>query len=185
MFRSLYNLTGLLAQASPDDLDDKPAAPPEASHPLSFSDLQRGLRSASHADPSDQHFKFALIIMIAIVLLIGIFLHLRQRRKNPLPPNSPRKLAWELAKKIRLPLDTRLFLAWTAHSAHLPMAHLMISPTAFDRSLSHWSPQPTLTRLRRRGTSRLPKSRPPPLHPRNHSSPSTAMAMRWCPYRTE
>jgi predicted membrane-bound mannosyltransferase len=152
----------MLAQEQPLDDAPTPSAAPAApaAHSFSFSDLQQGLRTASHSDPHDHTAQVALLVMVSCVAVVAMILHLRQRRKEAGPLNSSARLAWELAKQIRFPLGSRIALAWVALSAKIPMATLLVSTRAFDDALDTWFHRPTFGPLRRWGMSRLSRLRP-------------------------
>jgi hypothetical protein len=157
----IFHAIRVLGQAS--SFDDapapaKPAAP--APHPLTFSDLQQGLRTANHGDPHDRTAQVALLSMVAGVAVVALILHLRQRRKEAGPMNSSRRLAWELSKQVRFPFGARMVLWWVAMSAKIPMATLLISGHAFDGALEAWFHRPTFGPLRRWGMARLERLRP-------------------------
>ena len=127
---------------------------------LSFNDLQQGLRSANQGTPHDRSTTFALIGMVAAVVVVGLILHLRQRRKQAGPPTSTARLAWELSRTIPLSLRSRMLLIWVARSANAPLATLLLSAQIFDAALLTWSNQPTFSPIRRWGKSQLAALRP-------------------------
>src|SRR4051812_24513663 len=131
----MYKLSGLLAQV-PQPWDDIPERPEPAApkRPMSFQDLQQGLRAYNNGETNSNYFRYSLIGMVAVVVLLAIFLHFRQRRKEGGVPDSPGRLAWELSRKISFPLGARFALVCVARYTKVPMATLLISATAFDRA---------------------------------------------------
>ncbi len=127
---------------------------------LSFTDLQQGLRMRNKTTPQDRSTTFALIGMVAAVVVIGLILHLRQRRKQAGPPSSAARLAWELSRTIPFSIRSRVLLIWVARTAHTPLATLFLSDQIFDAALLAWSNQPTFTPIRRWGKNHLASFRP-------------------------
>ncbi len=160
MLNVLNNILLPLAQAAFDDMD-APTPPPAPVHRrLSFGDLQKGLQSSNEGTPNDRHFLYILLTMVALIAVLAFILQLRERTKNAGPANSPFRLGRELSRRIRFPFATRLLLGWTARSAQLPAATLLISLRAFDEAITAWARQPTFTVLRRWGLKRLKLPRP-------------------------
>ncbi len=160
-FNSLYRCQTFLAQIMPmNDERETPPPPPPAHHPLSFTDLQQGLRSANQGNPHDRSTQTALIGMVAVVVLIGVILHLRQRHKQAGAPNSTKRLAWELSRRITFPFGSRILLVWVARTAKVPMATLLVSARAFDAAIVTWAGRPLFGPLRRWGQGRLMQLKP-------------------------
>ncbi len=149
-----------LAQASPWDEPAAPPPPPKpTAHPMSFSDLQEGMR-AYNAGETDNSMRNGLLIMIAAVAVLALLLHLRQRHKSAGPPDSISHLGWELSRQLRFPMGTKLLLWWVARSSRTPIASLMLSSALFDKAVAAWAAQPTFGVARQWGRGRLNLLRP-------------------------
>jgi hypothetical protein len=122
---------------------------------LSFSDLQKGMRDQLSGNTHESHSSWILWGIVAAIVVLGIFLHLRQRKKTGGPPNSPAALFREIAREIPFPFGTRLLLQWVARNAHVPAATLLISERAFQKSVHDWARQPTFALVRHWGEVRL------------------------------
>lgn len=156
----MYQLTGLLAQVPPPiPADDSDHTAP-VKRAMSFSDLQQGLRADNNGEATSFYFKYGLIAMVVVIIILAILLNLRQRKKEGQAPDSEKKLAKELTKKIPLPFGARMVLGWAARSADVPVAMLLISTTAFDDAAREWTNKPTFALLRRWGKVRLDQLRP-------------------------
>jgi hypothetical protein len=137
-------------------------APPAATQPhrLSFSDLKQGLHDYDTGKTNDDGFRNGILSLLAVIALVALFIHFRQRHKTPTPPDSLRKLGRELGRLVRFPLGSRLFLHWVARSTQTPFAALLLSAGLFDKCVAQWSRTPTFAAARRWGNSRLQRLRP-------------------------
>lgn len=150
----------LLAQTPPWGDDGPPPAPAPAPHRLSFSDLQQGLHDYDTGKTNDNAFRNGVLVLLAIIAVITLVIHFRQRHKDAGPPDSLRRLSRELSRLVRFPLGTRMLLFWVARSTHTPLASLLLSGGLFDKCLEEWSHRPTFSVARRWGKSRLDRLRP-------------------------
>lgn len=143
--------------------DDAPAASAPAAEPrrpMSFSDLQQGMRDVHSGKVDDSGFRNWTILLLIVIALIAIFIHMRQRKTVVVQTDSLPKLARELARQISFPLGTRLLLLWVARSTATPFAAILLSETLFNRCISQWHAQPTFSAARSWGRSRLELLRP-------------------------
>jgi hypothetical protein len=141
--------------------DDAPPPPPQpAPHRMSFSDLKQSLHDYDTGKTSDNDFRNGAVALLAVIALVFLFFHLRQRHKNAAPPDSMHRLGRELGRLIPFPLGTRLILQWVARSTHTPFASLLLSAGLFDKCVTQWENIPTFSAARHWGRSRLEKLRP-------------------------
>jgi hypothetical protein len=157
-----------LAQAEPfdeasfgDSGDAPPPAPPaRPAKPMTFSDLQGAMHDYSTGKNVDNTFRNGSLVILAVIGVVVMAIHLRQKYKNAAPPESVGKLGRELARLVRFPLGTRMLLWWVAVSSKVPFASLLLSSTLFDRCVRDWSRGHTFALLRGWGKSRLEKLKP-------------------------
>src|SRR6476659_6039934 len=88
-----------------------------AQNQISFSDLQKSMRDQLNGNTNDTHYSYILWGIVAGIVLLGVVLHLRQRRKTGGPPNNPRALFREISREVPFPFGTRLLLQWVARTA--------------------------------------------------------------------
>jgi hypothetical protein len=157
---SLLKLATILAQFSPYDDAPAPQPAPTPRRPMSFSDLQQGLRSYQSGEASDPAFRNGILILIACVAVLALIIHLRQRTKTAGPPDSLRRLGLELGRLVQFPFGTRVMLWWVARSARVPFASLLLSSALFDKSVAAWAAAPTFGMVRQWGRGRLARLRP-------------------------
>ncbi len=157
MNESTAKLIQKFAELPPWEDPPEPVKTPPKS-PLSFSDLQEGLRSANNGD--DSSLRNGLLIIMGLIIILAIVLHYRQRRKTAGPPDSTGKLGWELSRLIKFPFGTRMLLWWVARTTQTPFAALLISRSLFDNCVQQWSLQPTFSLARRWGKARLESLKP-------------------------
>ena len=106
----------VLAQANP--WDDAPASPaPKPPRPMSFSDLQEGMRAYNAGESQGSSVRTGILILIAFIAVLALVLHLWQRRKTGAPPDSLGRVGWDLGRLVPFPWGTRLLLWWVARSA--------------------------------------------------------------------
>ena len=148
----------MLAQIAP--YDDAPAPAPPPQRPMSFSDLKAGLRAYNTGETNDNGFRNCVLVLVAVVAVIVLVIHLRQRQKTPVAKDSPGRLGWDLARKVRFPAGSRIFLMWVARGTGVPFASLLLSAALYDKCVAKWAGQPTFTLLRRWGRGRLRRLRP-------------------------
>ena len=145
----------LLAQLIPyDGSADTP--PPPAQRPMSFSDFQNGMKQWNDG-VTDNTFRNGLLVVVAIVVLISLAVHLRQRMTHRPELTSPKRLGWELARVVPFPFGTRLLLYWVACSTRMPMAALLLSAPAFEASVKTWASHGTFAPLRHWGAGQMGK----------------------------
>ena len=158
----IYQTAAILAQLGPlNDADQggaDPAAP--ANKPISFPDFQQGLRAYNNGETNNNYFRYGLIAMVLVMILAAVLLNIRQRKKDGQAPDSTRKLARELCRRIPFPFGARLLLSSVAKSAGVPTVNLLLSAAAFDRAVAEWSEKSTFTLVRRWGSRRLIQLRP-------------------------
>ncbi len=152
-----FNL--LLAQASPFDDPPAPATAPEARRPMSFSDLQQGMRDVHSGKVNDNGFRNGVILILAVIGLIALIIHLRQRKAVAVQPDNLAKLGRELGRLVRFPLGAKLLLKWVALSTSTPFASLLLSENLFNRRLAEWEAMPTFSAARHWGRTRLERLR--------------------------
>lgn len=143
--------------------DDAPASPPPAAsqqRPMNFSDLQQGFRQWHEGTTSENTFRNGMLVVVALVAVVALVVHLRQRRRAPKTINSPLRLGMELSRQVPFPFGSRIMLWWVARSTGLPLATLLISAAAFRAGVEQWSAEPTFGLLRRWGRSRLERLQP-------------------------
>jgi hypothetical protein len=149
-----------LAQFNPYEDAPAPSEPPPQ-RPMSFSDLQRGLRDVHSGKVDDSTFRNGILVLLALLALVVLIIHFRQRHETPAaPPDSLRKLGRELGRVVRFPFGSRLFLKWVAFSTAAPYPALLLSSDLFDQSVAQWSRYPTFAAARSWGRSRLQRLRP-------------------------
>jgi hypothetical protein len=147
-------LMNVLAEVGPRGaLDDGPRQ--SSNNGLSFSDLQKGFRDRLDGHTDDTHYSRLLWAIVIAIVLLGIFLHLRQRRKEGGPPTSDSALFREITRGVAFPFATKWLLKWVARTAQIPAPTLLISAEIYQRSVADWSRQPTYALLRQWGASRL------------------------------
>jgi len=149
----LCNFMNLLAQVGSRDSDDPPKQTNNSG--LSFSDLRKGFRDRLDGHTDDTHYSRLLWAIVIGIILLGVLLQLRQRRKEGGPPSSDSALFREITRGVPFPLATKLLLKWVAHTAQIPASALLISGDIYQRSVADWSRQPTFALVRQWGASRL------------------------------
>lgn len=150
-----------LAQTPP--WEQPPAPPPPAApvqHGLTFSELKSGLRAYQSGTTRDSARNSGLMVVVLLVLLLGVFLHVRQRRKEAGPPDNVGKLGRELCRIARVPWSSRVLLWWVGRSTKLPLACLLVSSTSFEAAVRAWAALPTFGPARRWGRERLRRIKP-------------------------
>lgn len=150
-----------LAQLNPYDDPPPPqtqTAPPP--HPMTFSDLQQGLRDVHSGKVDDSAFRNGVLILLAVLALLVLVVHLRQRRKSPSVPDSLGRLGRELGRKVRFPVGAKLLLKQVARATETPYPALLLSSALFDKCVTEWCGQPTFAALRQWGRNRLLRLRP-------------------------
>jgi hypothetical protein len=148
-----------LAQLSPYDDAPPPAPPPQPR--MSFSDLQQGLRDVHSGKVDDSTFRNGILVLLAILGLVVLIMHFRQRHESPTQPSdSLRRLGRELGRKVQFPFGTRLLLKWVALTTATPYPALLLSSEMFDKCVRQWSRDPTFTAVRNWGRVRLLRLRP-------------------------
>ncbi len=149
-----------LAQAPApwDDSPPPPAAPP-AQHRMNFSDLQQSIHDYDTGKNNDKAFRNAFLVLLAVIAVITLLMHLRERRKNASAPNSLHRLSRELSRAIRFPVAARWMLVWVARSTKTPFASLLLCAGLYDKCVADWSARPTFSVARRWGRSRLDRLR--------------------------
>jgi hypothetical protein len=136
--------------------DDPPPPPPPPQRPMSFSDLQQGLRDVNTGKVDNTIFRNGILTLLVILALLVLMLHLRQRRQMPAaPPDSLRKLGHELGRVVPFPFGARLLLKWVAFSTATPYPALLLSSDLFDKCLGQWSRDPRFSAARIWGRTRL------------------------------
>ncbi|HVS70035.1 MAG TPA: hypothetical protein VHQ47_02140 [Phycisphaerae bacterium] len=157
-----------LGQSVPPPWDDSPGAAPATAtpgttgggtHTLTFSDFTNGLRDYNTGKDKSSTGSGVLIGVVAVVVFAGILLHVRQRRKEAGPPDSDRRLAWELLSAAGVSWKIRLLLLWVARSTGWPVAALLISTAAFDKAVGEWGKRSTFGPARRWGKAALQGAR--------------------------
>ena len=154
-----FRLT-MLGQTPAPWSDDPPSAPPKPEHRLSFSDLQRSLHDYNTGKTNDNGFRNGILILLAIIGVIALVIHLRQRHQEAGPPDSLAKLGRELGRLVRFPFGTRLLLWWVARSTRTPFASLLLSGGLFDRCVEEWAHSIDVFSGWRWGKTRLERLRP-------------------------
>jgi hypothetical protein len=149
-----------LAQTPPWEQPAAPPPPAPTQHGLTFSELKSGLRAYQSGTTRDSARTSWLLVVVALVVLLGLFLHVRQRRKEAGPPDSPGKLGRELCRIARLPWTARVLLWWVGRSTNLPVSCLLISSEAFETAVGLWAEVPTFGPARRWGRERLRRVQP-------------------------
>jgi hypothetical protein len=159
MFGQPFFFYSLLAQLNP--YDDAPPPAPAPRPRMSFSDLQQGLRDVHSGKVDDSTFRNGILVLLAILGLVVLIIHFRQRQQTPAPPkDSFRKLGRELGREVPFPLGTRLLLKWVARSTATPYPALLLSGDLFDKCVGQWSRVPTFLVARTWGRLRLQRLRP-------------------------
>ncbi len=130
-----------------------PTAP--VSHRPNFSDLQQGFQRVNNGELNDNTVRNGILILMAVVGVVALVIHLKQRRESAQPPDSLRSLSWSMSRLVRFPMGSRMVLWWVARSNKLPVAALMLSSVLFDKSVASWSGQATFSAARRWGKGRL------------------------------
>jgi hypothetical protein len=151
----------LLAQYNPYDDAPPPPPPPPVQRPMSFSDLKQGLRDVHNGNVDNSFFRNSSLSLLAVLALIVLLLHLRQRHQNTIStvPNNLRRLSRELGRFVPFPWGTKLILKWVARSTGAPYPALLLSSELFDQSINAWSRQPTFALARGWGKARLERLR--------------------------
>jgi len=152
-----------IAQIHATPWDEAPTPPPPApkpNRPMSFSDLQKGLRDYNSGENNDTAFRNGILILMACTALLALFIHLRQRKKNAGPPDSLALLGMDLGGLVRFPFGARVMLWWVARTNRVPFASLLLSSTLFDKAIAAWAAAPTFAVARQWGKSRLDRLRP-------------------------
>jgi len=149
-----------LAQSSSFDGEEgsAPAAPPPP-RPMSFSDLQQGMRAYNSGETQQNGFRYGTLWLVVVVAVLALIVHLWQRRKAAGPPESLGKLGWELSRQVRFPFGSRFVLMWVGRSTKTPFASLLVSATLFDRAVHEWTRNPTFSAARHWGRLRLDRLR--------------------------
>jgi len=140
--------------------EDAPPPKQPAPHRMSFSDLQQSLHDYDTGKINDNGFRNGVLSLLAVIALVFLIVHLRQRHKNAGPPDSMHRLGRELGRLVHFPLGTRLLLQWVARSTRTPFASLLLSAGLFDKCVHQWAEIPTFSVARNWGQSRLAKLRP-------------------------
>ena len=148
-----------LAQYSSFD-DPPPAPPPAPPRPMSFSDLQQGLRDVHSGKVDDRAFRNGILALLAVLALFVLIIHLRQRHKTPAPPNNMARLGRHLGRLVPFPLATPFLLQWVARSTATPYPALLLSSELFDQCVAQWARRPTFAIARNWGRRRLQRLRP-------------------------
>jgi hypothetical protein len=140
--------------------DDAPPPPPPQ-RPMSFSDLQQGLRDVHTGKVDDSTFRNGILVLLAVLGLIVLIMHFRQRRQEPAePPDNLRRLGRELGGVIPFPLGSKIVLKWVALSTATPYPALLLSSDLFDACVEKWAAGPSFAVVRNWGRSRLQRLRP-------------------------
>ena len=151
----------MLAQADPWDESFAPPPPQSApSRPMTFSDLRGAMHDYTTGNTKDHTFRNGSLVILAVITLIALLIHLRQKQKTAGPPDSLGRLGLELARGVRFPLFSRLLLRWVAASSKVPFASLLLSSSLFDRCVQDWSRAHTFVIVRGWGKGRLDRLRP-------------------------
>jgi hypothetical protein len=135
--------------------DDKPPA-----RPMTFSDLQQGLRDVHSGKVDNSAFRNGVLILLTCLALFALFVHFRRRRIEPAPPDSLARLGRELGRKVRFPLGSKFLLKWVARATRTPYPALLISSALFDKSVARWLNEPAFGAARQWGYNRLMRLRP-------------------------
>ncbi|HVT80232.1 MAG TPA: hypothetical protein VHM90_06200 [Phycisphaerae bacterium] len=150
----------VLAQTYGGFDDNGPATAPAAPRkPMSFSDLQQGMRDVHSGKVDDSGFRNGILIMLALIGLVALIMHFRQRKTEVVVPDSMGKLGRELSRLVHFPMGSRVFLKWVAKSTDTPFASLLLSESLFDRRIREWEAMPTFSAARHWGKSRLDRLR--------------------------
>jgi hypothetical protein len=154
----MYSMPLAQASAFEGQAGAAAAAAPVAK-PMSFSDLQKGMRAYNSGEAKDNGFRNGTLTLLFFVALLALILHLRQRRKTAGPPDSMGKLGWELSRQVRFPFGSRFVLLWVGRSTGTPFASLLVSASLFDRAVNDWTRNPTFSAARHWGRTRLDRLR--------------------------
>jgi len=100
-----------------------------------------------------------VLVLLALIGLVALIVHLRQRKTEVVVPDSMAKLGREMARLVRFPFGSRLFLKWVAKSTNTPFASLLLSQKLFDRRIEEWEAMPTFSAVRHWGRSGLDRLR--------------------------
>ena len=155
-----------LAQIEPlEPFDGEPSQPvapppPRPARPMTFSDLQGAMHDYGTGKNVDHTFRNGSLVILAIIAVVVLMSHLREKHKNAAPPDSVRKLGRELGRPVRFPLCTGVLLRWVAITCKVPFASLLLSSHLFDRCVQQWSHEHTFSIVRSWGKSRLERLRP-------------------------
>ncbi|MEI8195805.1 MAG: hypothetical protein WCI73_07850 [Phycisphaerae bacterium] len=161
----VYQLTLLLAQYTPPWEDPVPAGGagggtvPAHGHEAPI-DLSKGFQQVYGGTVSENTFRNGMLVVIAIVMIVALVAHYRQRRVQPKALDSQSRLGWELCRMVPFPFGSRLMLWWVARSTRTPIATLLISDQAFEAAVLKWGQEPTFSPLRQWGRSRLRQLQP-------------------------
>ena len=143
-------------------LDDEPSPPPPPppARPMTFSDLQQGLRDVHSGKVDTSGFRNGVLGLLAVLALVVLFIHFRQRRKTPQQPDSLGRLGRELGRKVSFPLGAKFMLKRVARATQTPYPALLLSSALFDKCVTQWSGEPTFAAVRSWGRNRLQRLRP-------------------------
>jgi hypothetical protein len=148
-----------LAQAV--NLNESGDAGSAHTRPMNFSDLQNGFRQWNdNGSPETALFRNGILVVVAIVALIALLVHWRQKRSKPIEPDSDLALGLELRRHIPCGFSGHVMLWWMARSSGIPLGSVLICRAAFDKALETWSGVPTFAILRRWGRSQMERLRP-------------------------
>jgi hypothetical protein len=156
----IYRAMSMVGQAAPQIWEDPETPAPKAvtampPRSMNFGDLQKGFRAELNGETNDGYYRVLLLVIVLAVVLFGLILYWRQKRKDGGPPESMARLAWQLSVGLHFPIGTRLLLWWVGRSTRVPVAVLLISGEVFKASVAEWSRQPTFGVLREWGVRRL------------------------------
>jgi len=156
----LHSFPTILAQVM--NFDDNAPRPAENAAPrgMTSRDFFQGMHQAFHNGPTDNSFQKGVLVAVAIVAIIALIAHLRQRWQSREPPHSTLRLARELTRGLKFSFLGKLLLWWVGYSTSSGFIPLLLSGPLFDRSIQQWAQIPTLAPLRRWGYRRLLRLRP-------------------------
>ena len=159
----LQQLALILAQYTPpwEETAAKGAAAPRPpqSHGTAI-DLSKGFQQVYGGAVSENTFRNGMLVVVALMAIVALVLHLRQRRGQQKALESQFQLGWELCRLVPFPFGSRLMLWWVAKSTQTPIATLLISAQAFESATQKWVQEPTFTPLRKWGRMRLQRLQP-------------------------
>jgi hypothetical protein len=145
-----------LAQLTVDDNPPPKDTPPR----MTLTDLKQGLRDVQDGKVDTSTFRNGIITLLAVLALIVLVIHLRQRRKKAAPPDNLRKLGRELGRKVPFPLGAKFLLHCVARATKTPFPALLLSAALFDKCVAQWAREPSFAAVRNWGRSRLLHLRP-------------------------